>query len=732
MRKKNTTNNIRIGTLSVNIHGFGFVEIEGGSSLFIPAPFINGALSGDTVEATLLPDSDPARPTGSIRRILARRFNEIIGCVAISKRGEYFLRPMRKELPQTIPLYGKDGGTPQCAAGDWAKATLPIPHECSAETRQSAILADVIGACGDITADLDAIVAEFALPEPYSEEDCKRASHLRPTKVTRLDYTGKCTVTIDPVDARDFDDALSCERQRGTGRLVVAVHIADVACYIHNGTRLDHEARRRGFTSYLPGRTLPMIPRTLSDDLCCLRAGVPRLAHTVFMTIDEHTGEILSYRRRHCTIMVTQRLNYDQVQDYFDGRPFEAEPGVLEMLDRLRDLSRVMRARRRREEQFLPMEMPEIRALCSEHPPKVIGVRAEEESPSHQLVEEFMLAANQCIAEELLALRLPGLFRNHQAPDAQKLNAFVEAAMMMTDMKIGHLSARHNVVSFLRRAAQSPLRDVLYMTFLRHLPRADYGEECLGHYGLGKEHYCHFTSPIRRYPDTLVHQQLLAYDLRRTPYDLETVAALGQQCSALEYNCSQAEFAAQDRLKIRLIDERRRQEENFTLMGEICRTTKNSVQVYLPEYGLMAYVNEDQLPASRWSFDTRRCVWRNLNGEGDMAIAMAIPFQVVDADPVRGELALRPARAENRKGGQDRPLSSPRRWPHGWAWEEGGDTPDDTETQEPLDLRVKPGDAEGARPRANAAPPWVAKRRGKPAFREPLRNTRKKGKRGRR
>ena len=645
MRRKTQNTQPIIGTLSVNIHGFGFVAIPGGS-VFIPAQFIHGALSGDTVEVALDPQSDPERPSGSIKRILERRFSSIVGCVAISKKGEYYLRPMRRELPQTFRLVDRNGDMPKCAAGDWVKAELPIQQDYSEETAVFAVLGDIIGSYGNITADLDAIVSEFSLPEPYSDEETEKAARLRPTRVTRLDYTGKCTVTIDPTDARDFDDALSCERQRGSGYLVVGVHIADVACYIHNGSHFDVEARRRGFTSYLPGRTLPMIPKSLSNTLCCLQAGVKRLAHTVFLVMDEHTGEIKSYKRCHSTIQVTQRLCYDQVQNYFDGRPFEAEPGVLKLLDRLRDLSRLMRARRRREEQFLPMEMPEIRAVCSEHPPKLVGVRAEEDSPAHQLVEEFMLAANQCIAEEMLSLGLPALFRNHQAPDTEKLNDFVETAMVMTGMKVGNLSSRHNICNFLRKAAESPLKDVLYMSFLRHLPRADYGEQCLGHYGLGKERYCHFTSPIRRYPDTLVHQQLLAYDLRKATYDTEAVAQLGAQCSALEYNCSQAEFAAQDRLKIRLIDESRRQDRNFTLVGEVCRITKAGAQLYLPEYGLIAFINEDQLPSSRWSFDHHACIWRNLRGGKDLTIAMTLRLQVVDADPVRGDLDLRPSSTE--------------------------------------------------------------------------------------
>ena len=630
-----------LGTLSVNLSGFGFVKADDGTSVFIPPGYLGGAISGDTVEVDIDAMSDPMRPSGFIARIVARRFSEFVGCL-VPYRGGWAIRPLRRELPAFLPLDPAScaKARPKPAEGVWAVAELPIPADPDGIGR--AILKSTIGESGDVTADLDAIVHEYHLPEQYTEAEEREAAALQPLVVHRRDCKRLCCVTIDPVDARDYDDALSCEPGKHPDEVVVGVHIADVACYVRRGSRLDQAARARAFTSYLPGRTIPMLPRALANVQCSLQAGVPRLAHTVFIRFNRHTGDILGWERCHTTICVRQRLCYEQVQQYLDGGSFEAEEGVLPLLDRLSSLAALLRHHRQFSERFLPMEMPEIRAICSGEPPKVLGVQANADNPSHQLVEEFMLAANQCVAEELLKRSLPGIFRNHLPPDVEKLREFVETATILLGKPVRSLSTRASIVHFLRLAGKSPLRDVLLMNFLRHLPRADYGAECTGHFGLGKEHYCHFTSPIRRYADTLVHQQLLALDAHRKPYGFDAVAELAAHCSAQEVNCDQAEFAAQDRLKIRLIAKEAIEKEGFTVEAEVCRVTKAGLQLYLPAYGLVAFANDEQLPRSRWTFDARRLVWQNRRTGQQLAVAARGQFSVDVADPVRGELRLCP------------------------------------------------------------------------------------------
>ncbi len=631
-----------IGELSVNIQGFGFVRMDGGDSVFVPPGYLGGAVTGDTVRVVLDPAGDPARPVAHVKRILERKFRFLVGCMVPLRGGGWGVRPLRHELPGLLRIAPESlRKLPEGPReGNWCRCEFPFPEEdFPAETLPDVTLLECYAACGEVSSDLDAIVAEYNIPAPYTEEDEKDAEALQPVKVRRLDCTKDTAVTIDPVDARDYDDALSLGKSPRPGTVVVGVHIADVASYVRPGSALDRQARQRCFTSYLPGRTLPMLPKALANRQCSLQSGQERLAHSVFICFDEHTGEILSWQRRHTVINVTQRLCYEQVQSYLDGGEFEASQEVKELVSKLAGVSRLLRHRRMTRERFLPMGMPEIRVVCSEHPSQIFGVQQSEDNPSHQLVEEFMLAANECIAMELQRLRLPGLYRNHQAPDPEKLQEFAENATIMMGERVKSLSTRGAIVRFLKHAAESPLRDVLYMAFLRHLPRADYGVDPMGHFGLGKENYCHFTSPIRRYADLLVHQQLLSHDLRRKTYSVEAVQDLAMLCSAKEYQCDQAEFAASDRMKIRYLGMKRQEDPTLLLTGEICKITKSGCQVYLPDYGLMAYVNE--LPHS-WRFDSLKIQWTNRDGD-TLRMAQKRLFEMVAADPIRGELILAPA-----------------------------------------------------------------------------------------
>ncbi len=641
MAKKGKKNLPVEGVISVNDKGFGFVDLEGGS-VFVPPGMLCGAISGDTVLVSILPDSDPKRPSGMVQKIVARKFDHIVGCLVPWHNGGWAIRPLRHELPAILPLSEQscENAARAPVEGNWAVAELPIPEE-GEQSLGYAELKDVLGDAGNVTADLNAIVSEYNLAEQYSEEDEEKAHALKPVKVARLDCTKTTTVTIDPVDARDYDDALSCEIDRKSGDWVVGVHIADVACYVRNGSWLDKEARNRCFTSYLPGRTIPMLPRALANDQCSLRSGVERLAHSVFITIDPSSGTVKSWKRRHTTINVTQRLCYEQVQQFLDGGDFECSAEVEALITRLHHLSQLLRRRRFREEKFLPMAMPEIRAICSENPPAILGVQASVDNPSHQLVEEFMLAANECIAKELLKHHLPGLFRNHAAPEEEKLVEFARQVEEMTHEPMKSLNSRTRIVDFLRKAEKSPLRDVLYMAFLRNLPRADYGCESMGHFGLGKEYYCHFTSPIRRYADLLVHQQLLAMDNHRKTYGADVVAQIAQACCEREYACDTAEFAAEDRMKIRYIDALRSNDADFTLDGRICKVSKAGAGIYLADYGLMAFISGMTLPRN-WHYDQAQYRWVDLRSGVRIGVTDKVTCQVAAVDPIRGELLLIP------------------------------------------------------------------------------------------
>ncbi len=630
------------GRLQVSSHGFGFVHPEiaepGQADIFIPPGQLGGGISGDLVEVQVYDPDNPRGPCGEVVQVLERRFSTVVGCLQRYGQG-WAIRPLRRELPELLTLLNDYDLPKQSQEGDWIKATL----QTDPDGGHYAVLDKRLGASGSVGADLDAIVEEFNLPPRYTPEFEARAAKHKPVGVSREDRTDELTLTIDPMDARDFDDALSSSDGPGQDECTVAVHIADVACYVQPDNFLDLEARRRCFTSYLPGRTLPMLPAALANDLCSLQAGVPRLTHSVFLRLSKRDGQLLSFRRTHSTIKVKRRLCYEEVSRFLAGEDLAFEPEISSAIKALHRMAQLLRQRRQSLELFLPMDMPEIRVVCSENPSRIVGLQTTEHNPSHQLVEEFMLAANQCMAQELQQHRLPGLFRNHAAPEEDSLQEFAVQAGQILGKRIKPFRKRRQLVDFLYKLPDHQAsRDLLQMSFLRCLPRADYGSECNGHYGLGKDHYCHFTSPIRRYADLLVHQQLLARDRRRKRHSKEQMQSFAQLCSAQEENCDQASYAASDRLKLRYLQQQQKEDPLLRLRGLIIRVSKNGLGVFLPEYSLMGFVNALQLPRHTWYYLSSTQTWKNhLNGETLSAMS-EMYFSPQNNDPIRGELALTP------------------------------------------------------------------------------------------
>jgi ribonuclease R len=502
-----------------------------------------------------------------------------------------------------------------------------------------------LAAADPITADLDAVATEFDLPEPYTAAEQQAAEQIAPEHVPREDATRLGVVTIDPVDAKDFDDGLSIEPGPRPGTVVVGVHIADVAVFVPPGSAVDEGARRRGFTCYLPGRTLPMLPRALSSWQCSLVAGEERLAHSLFLEIDEGTGEVLNRRRVRTRIRVAQRLTFEEVGEVLArrGRGIGAAPReVVATVLRLGDLAARLRDGRAEREAFLRVAVPEIRVLCGETPPRIHALQRLECGPAHELVEEYMLAANTAVAEELLALALPGVFRNHAEPRPADLAAFAEWARQALRTVVPALRDREAVNRFLGGLAAAPLRDAVLAQFLRALPRAGYAAACRGHFGLGKDVYCHFTSPIRRYPDLAVHQQLLASDLGRPVRPPAECEAIGEACTALEEQVDSAYYAAVDRLKLRYLRDRQTQSPGEMYEGTVSRCSRDGLTVYLPEVGMYGSVAVSRLPGGPYRMDQRTGHLRGSRSGKSYKPGDVMYVQCRRADTVRGELTLEP------------------------------------------------------------------------------------------
>ncbi|MDD3155655.1 MAG: RNB domain-containing ribonuclease, partial [Victivallaceae bacterium] len=347
------------GILHVNAGGFGFIhpqtvdDDDRTQDAFVPAAMLNNAMDGDLVKGVVLPprsDEEAAKGTAArITEILRRGREEAVGEVLSGHK----IRPLNRRLGECIEL---TGSFKNAKRGDWVKVKLL--HNSGREGESRGTVIDRIGKAGEILSDLDAVMAEYNLIPPYTEADNDQAEQIAPASIERQDLTMLETATIDPVDAKDFDDALSIAPGTREGEVRIYVHIADVAAYATPGSWLDKEAQKRGFTTYLPGRTLPMLPKKLTAKIS-LQAGAISFAHTVELLVEKSSGKVLSSRRYHASIRVDKRLNYDEVQSFLDANgqnaPSDWSGKLCSMLRELAECTRAMRRFREKTEEFIDL-----------------------------------------------------------------------------------------------------------------------------------------------------------------------------------------------------------------------------------------------------------------------------------------------------------------------------------------------------------------------------------------
>ncbi len=626
------------GTLSLNQRGFGFIKPdEGKSDLFVPPENLLGGISGDHVQYAI--EQGEQGPVGRIVKVLEHARQDFVGCLVEQQSG-FAVRPLRRDLPPIVKLFqnGPQAELNGAKPGDWVKVSF-VPRT-DERTPLTVAIAKRLAKSATITGDIRAICEEYGLPSLYSSDTEQNAAAITPLEIPREECLELEAFTIDPMDARDFDDAISV-RKLQKGMLEVGVHIADVACYVHPGTPLDRAARRRGFTSYLPGRTISMLPLALSADLCSLREGEERLAHSVFLRIDAITGEVVSSRRMHTRIRSRHRLCFEQVERVLKGEEVDGiDAKLAKTLNLLGDVTHKMREHRAATEQFIPFEGLERKVLCTGNPPQVTDIVDVRQGVASELIEELMLAANVEVAKEMNKRHLPCLYRNHLAPSGDQLHTTAELAEKLLHRRKIRLTNRSYIAEFLDSIHHSEYADVLNMLLLRCMPRAEYGVDNQGHFGLGKELYCHFTSPIRRYTDLLVHRQLIAADTGAPLLTTEFLAEQQLSCNALEVNNDQAYFALEDRLKLRLIREKQEQDSGYSLECTVLKAVPSGLSLYVPDYGMMAFMPIDALFGHRWRFDSKTS--SITDGHSSYRFGSTIFARPSKMDTVRNELLMKP------------------------------------------------------------------------------------------
>lgn len=528
--------------------GFGFVRpnhAEDGGDIpehyFVPPGKTAGALEGDLVEIKIRPGRRGEDEAG-VSQIIERARRQFTGTFRMSG---------------TMPVVFLDG-TPYdqpVSVGDVRGLPLEDNDKVFVEMVEypddegqggEAVILERLGSSKNPAIDTLTIMKQYALPDEFPEkvlnEAREQADQFNDDTVpeNRKDLTSLLTITIDPFDARDFDDAISLEREDGRWRLWV--HIADVSHFVKIGGAIDEEATNRATSVYLPDRVIPMIPEVISNHLASLQPDKMRLVKTVEIEmLDDLT--ITHTQVHNAAIHSDKRLNYDQVDQYLESPDtFREKWGgeVCDLLGRMHTLAMQIR-KARFKNGSLSMDMPDIK-LDLDRSGKVKGAHRVEHTESHQIIEEFMLAANQAVATWLDDQQLNFLHRIHPPPERRKLR---QLSNFVKDLGIGveSIESRFEIQEVLDKVAGQPLEDAVNFAVLKSMNKAVYGPQQDGHYALDMQHYCHFTSPIRRYPDLTVHrlvQNLIDGD--STPDDsFQMLLRLGHHCSDMERNAQQAE-----------------------------------------------------------------------------------------------------------------------------------------------------------------------------------------------
>lgn len=534
--------------------GYGFVRPEGASpgdragDVHIASPASLDAASGDTVRVRLV-SGDTRRPglSGAIVEVVTRRTTRFVGSYFerahtgwVQVDGTTFVRPVAVGDP----------GAKSVREGD--KVVVEMVHFPTHLRDGEGVVVEVLGKAGDVGVDTQTVIHEFALPGPFPEtalEDARQQAARFDESIPRgrRDLTEHTIITIDPVDARDFDDAISLEPM-ARGHWLLGVHIADVSHFVRAGSPLDQEARTRGTSVYLPDRVIPMIPEIVSNNLASLQPGKVRYAKTCWIEFTAD-GVPVHSSVEPSAIKSCRRFTYEEVDVFLADaktRAVEMTPAVRTLLGRMRDLARILR-RRRMARGSLQIEKPEVK-IDLDRDGRVSGAHVVDNTESHQIIEEFMLAANEAVARALAEAGAGFLRRIHPMPDMRKLRQLTEFVTEL-GFDVESLESRFELQRLLDMARGRPEEHAVHYAVLRSLSRAAYGPQEDGHYALASECYCHFTSPIRRYPDLTIHRGLEAIAAgKRPPFD--GLLQLGQQCSDLE---RRAEAAERELVKLKLL-----------------------------------------------------------------------------------------------------------------------------------------------------------------------------------
>jgi ribonuclease R len=514
------------------------------------------AATGDEVLVRITRKATKANqgPAGMILRVLERATRQFVGTY-FEREGQGYVRVDGTVFAHSICV--GDPGAKGAKPDD--KVVFEMIRFPTLEERGEGVLTEVLGARGQPGVDTLSIIRSYDLPDKFPDEALEEARVVadnfdEENLEGREDFTADTIVTIDPDEARDFDDAVSLIHDSKTKHWTLGVHIADVAHFVTPGGELDREARKRATSVYLPQKVLPMFPEVISNHLASLQQDRVRFVKSAIMDFTP-AGQRTSARFAEGAIRVKRRFTYKQVMKILEAEdagkkpPVEVEPEVHALLLRMRALAMILR-KRRLKRGALELNMPETE-LEYDQQGRVIGAHFASHDVSHQIIEEFMLSANEAVADHFADMGVLFLRRVHPAPDPFKLKDFADFARIL-GYKIDHETDRFGLQRILEKSSTQPDMYAVHYALLRSLKQAVYSPEEEGHYALASENYTHFTSPIRRYPDLTIHRLLSRWlHTGKAGSDETELVALGDHCSKME---RRAETAERELIKLKLLN----------------------------------------------------------------------------------------------------------------------------------------------------------------------------------
>ncbi|HJC44265.1 MAG TPA: ribonuclease R [Candidatus Mediterraneibacter gallistercoris] len=532
------------GTFQANARGFGFVTPEDGSEdVFIPEDNISGAFQGDEVEYIITAAPSGRRKEGKIVRILSHSVVHVVGLYEKSKSFG-FVRPDNQRYLKDIYIpSGKERG-----AMTGHKVVVELTSYGGEHMKPEGKVVEIIGHVNDPGTDILSVVMDSGIPTEFPEKVLNQAVRVG-KPVSEADCAGRkdlrdwLMVTIDGEDAKDLDDAVSLKEEEG--RYVLGVHIADVTNYVQENSALDREAFERGTSVYLADRVIPMLPHRLSNGICSLNAGEDRLALSCIMTFDS-SGDMIDHEIAETVLNVNRRMSYNGVAAILAGDTQDLEDEkIISMIQSMKKLSDILRERRGRRGS-IDFDFPETKVILDEEG-RPVDIKPYERNDATKIIEDFMLMANETVAEEYYWRELPFLYRTHEVPDEEKIR---QLSTFINNFGY-HIHVRNEVrpkeiQKLLERVDGTPEEALISRLALRSMKQARYTTENTGHFGLAAKYYTHFTSPIRRYPDLQIHR-IIKENLRgrlnedRIAHYEEILPKVAAQCSDRERRAEEAE-----------------------------------------------------------------------------------------------------------------------------------------------------------------------------------------------